>query len=122
MARLLRIVVLALCVGAFSSPPSASSLGLSVSDNRLVDESGQTIRLLGVSRSGSEYAHVEGFGFFDGPTGVRSIRAMKKWGINTVRVPLNPDCWAPTASRPGSAVRHTGPRSTGSASASETTS
>ena len=96
MARLVRIVVLALCVGAFSSPPSASSLGLSVSGNRLVDESGQTIRLLGVSRTGSEYACAEGFGFFDGPTGVRSIRAMKKWGINTVRVPLNPNCWLGT--------------------------
>ena len=42
MARLLRIVVLVLCVGAFSSPPGAS------------------------------------------------------WGINTMRVPLNPDCWLGT--------------------------
>ena len=96
MARLLRIVVLSLCVGAFSSPPAASALGVSVSGNRLVDESGHPIRLLGVSRSGSEYACAEGFGFFDGPTGPRSIRAMKQWGINAVRLPLNPDCWLGT--------------------------
>ena len=90
MTRVLRIVALALCVSAISSPPA---LGLSVSGNRLVDDSGGPIRLLGVSRSGSEYACAEGFGFFDGPTGMRSIRAMKRWGINAVRLPLNPDCW-----------------------------
>lgn len=93
MTRILRIVALALCLGAVSSPSRASALGLSVSGNHLVDESGQAIRLLGVSRSGSEYACAEGYGFFDGPTGARSIRAMKRWGINAVRLPLNPDCW-----------------------------
>jgi hypothetical protein len=93
MTRPLRIVVLAVCLGAILSPPAASALGLSVSGNQLVDESGQPIRLLGVSRSGSEYACAEGFGFFDGPTGARSIRSMKRWGINAVRLPLNPDCW-----------------------------
>src|SRR3954452_9946693 len=93
MARFLRIVLLAACLGAVSSPTAASALGLSVSGNHLVDESGQAIRLLGVSRSGSEYACAEGYGFFDGPTGNRSIRAMKRWGINAVRLPLNPDCW-----------------------------
>jgi endoglucanase len=96
MARLLRIVALALCAGAISSPASASGLGLSVAGDHLVDESDQPIRLLGVSRSGSEYACAEGFGFFDGPTGTRSIRAMRKWGINAVRLPLNPDCWLGT--------------------------
>jgi endoglucanase len=93
MTRVLRIVVLALSLGAISAPSAASALGLSVSGNHLVDTSGQPIRLLGVSRSGSEYACAEGFGFFDGPTSARSIRAMKKWGINAVRLPLNPDCW-----------------------------
>jgi len=93
MTRFLRIVVLALCLGAISARSPAAALGLSVSGNHLVDEGGQPIRLLGVSRSGSEYACAEGYGFFDGPTGARSIRAMKRWGINAVRLPLNPDCW-----------------------------
>ena len=96
MTRLLRTVLLVLCLGAVSSPAAASALGLSVSGNRLVNQAGQPIRLLGVSRSGSEYACAQGDGFFDGPTSRRSIRAMKKWGINAVRVPLNPDCWLGT--------------------------
>jgi endoglucanase len=93
MARFLLIGVLSLCLGAFLSPPAASAFVVSVSGNHLVDEAGQPLRLLGVSRSGSEYACAEGYAFFDGPTGNRSIRAMKKWGINAVRLPLNPDCW-----------------------------
>src|SRR3954447_14068296 len=93
MARFLRIVLLAACLGAVSSPCTASALTLSVSGNHLVGDAGQPVRLHGVSRSGSEYACAEGYGFFDGPTSARSIRAMKKWGINAVRLPLNPDCW-----------------------------
>jgi endoglucanase len=96
MARFVRIVVLALSMGAILSPSSASALRLSVSGNHLVDDVGTPLRLLGVSRSGSEYACAEGFGFFDGPTDARSIRAMRRWGINAVRLPLNPDCWLGT--------------------------
>jgi endoglucanase len=36
---------------------------------------------------------VLGLGIFDGPTDATSITAMKAWQINTVRVPLNEDCW-----------------------------
>jgi hypothetical protein len=38
MTRVLRIVALAVCVSAISSPPA---LGLSVSGNHLVDDSGR---------------------------------------------------------------------------------
>ena len=93
MTRLIRIALILACLGAAWAPTSASGLALGVSGNHLVDQAGQPIRLLGVNRSGSEYACAEGFGFFDGPTGPRSIRAMKRWGINAVRLPLNPDCW-----------------------------
>ncbi len=61
--------------------------------NRLVNASGHPIRLLGVDRSGTEYACVQGWGIFDGPSGPASIRAMKAWRIDAVRVPLNEDCW-----------------------------
>ena len=65
-----------------------------VSGNRLVDQIGQTVRLLGVNRSGAEYACAEGWGIFDGPTDDdTSIAYMKAWKINTVRLPLNEDCW-----------------------------
>ena len=66
---------------------------MNVVGNRLVDGSGNPIRLIGVNRSGTEYACVEGFGIFDGPSDAASIAAMASWHINAVRVPLNEDCW-----------------------------
>jgi uncharacterized protein YbdZ (MbtH family) len=64
-----------------------------VAGNRLVDGGGQPLRLLGVNRSGTEYACMQGIGFFAGPADRRAIAAMKAWGINAVRIPLNEDCW-----------------------------
>jgi hypothetical protein len=59
-----------------------------------VDARGKVIRLLGVNRSGAEYMCLQtGGGLFDGPTSIRSIRAMKRWHIDAVRVPLNESCW-----------------------------
>ncbi|MBV8597559.1 MAG: cellulase family glycosylhydrolase, partial [Actinobacteria bacterium] len=46
-----------------------------------------------MNRSGLEYACVQGWGFTDGPVDATSIAAMKAWGIDAVRVPLNEDCW-----------------------------
>jgi len=71
----------------------APVLSVSVQGNALVDGSGAHIRLLGVNRSGAEFACAQGWGIFDGPTDAASIAAMKSWHINTVRVPLNEDCW-----------------------------
>jgi endoglucanase len=70
-----------------------AALALVVSGNHLVNGSGKTVRLLGVNRSGLEYACVQGWGFADGPTDAVSIAAMKTWSIDAVRVPLNEDCW-----------------------------
>ena len=70
-----------------------SRLAVRVIGNEFVDGHGQTIRLLGVNRSGAEYPCIQGWGFFDGPTDDRAIAAMTEWRINTVRVPLNEDCW-----------------------------
>jgi len=67
--------------------------GLQVSGNHLVDGSGRTVRLLGVNRSGTEYACIQGFGFFDGPSDDASIQSIVGWHANAVRVPLNEDCW-----------------------------
>jgi endoglucanase len=67
--------------------------GLHVVDNQLVNRHGEPVRLLGVNRSGAEYACVDGHGFFAGPTGRRAVAAMTAWGINAVRVPLNEHCW-----------------------------
>jgi endoglucanase len=46
-----------------------------------------------VNRSGTEFLCVQGHGIFDGPHGQASVSAMKAWGINAVRIPLNEACW-----------------------------
>ena len=51
------------------------------------------VRLLGASHSGTEYACVGGYGIFDGPSDASLPRAMASWNMNTVRIPLNEDCW-----------------------------
>ena len=67
---------------------------LSVSKNHIVNQTGDIIRLIGVNRSGAEYACAEGSGIWDGPTDTDpAIRAMAAWHINAVRIPLNEDCW-----------------------------
>jgi hypothetical protein len=86
-------VLTALLLALLFLAGSAAALELRVQGSRLVDASGAAVRLLGVNRSGAEYSCIQGYGFFDGPTGERSIRAMKRWQINAVRVPLNEDCW-----------------------------
>lgn len=84
---------------------SRSSLGLHVEGNRLVDE-GRVVRLLGVDWSGSGRACAEGTGFVSGPTDRAAIRAMLRWRINAVRIPLNEDCWlAPDGSTTGAPYR-----------------
>jgi endoglucanase len=67
---------------------------LHVTGNELVNSSGTRVVLHGMDRSGSEYACVQGWGFFDGPVDEASILAMKSWSnVTAVRVPLNEACW-----------------------------
>jgi Cellulase (glycosyl hydrolase family 5) len=71
----------------------AASPYVAVSGNHIVDESGEPVRLLGVNRSGAEYACLQGRRVFDGPSNSASVQAMAAWRIDAVRVPLNEDCW-----------------------------
>jgi len=66
---------------------------LHVSGNRLVNSHGRPVLLHGVNRSGTEFLCVQGHGIFDGPHDQASVSAMKAWGVNAVRVPLNEACW-----------------------------
>ena len=78
------------------SPPSPPPKALHVQGNTLRDPAGTTVRLLGVNRAGTEYMctwTTQGGKTFDGSTGPNSVAAMLTWNINTVRVPLNEDCW-----------------------------
>jgi hypothetical protein len=67
--------------------------GLHVVGSELQDADGNVVRLRGVNRAGSEYACIEGKGFFDGPTDDTAIAAMLTWNVNAVRIPLNEACW-----------------------------
>jgi endoglucanase len=82
-----------------SAAPPGAIAGLRVQGNEIVNADGATVRLTGFNSAGAEYACVEGWGIFDGtedpvrmPESV--VRAMASWqGANTVRVPLNEQCW-----------------------------
>ncbi|MGW2824986.1 cellulose binding domain-containing protein [Streptomyces sp. NPDC001443] len=77
-----------------TEPPSdGTAPALHVSGNRLVDASGGTRRLLGVNRSGGEFMCVQGYGIWDGPVDDAAIKAIADWKANTVRIPLNEECW-----------------------------
>jgi endoglucanase len=74
-------------------PATSTAPQLHVSGNKLVNASGSQVILRGVDRSGTEYDCVQGYGVFDGPSNQASITAMRQWGVNAVRVPLNEACW-----------------------------
>jgi hypothetical protein len=76
---------------AFAGPPVVR-----VSGNHLVSGSGAPIRLIGVDQAGAESACVAGDGFgIPGDNGgtPKLIASLKSWKINSVRLPLNEDCW-----------------------------
>lgn len=75
-----------------STPQVTSAAPLAVEGNQLV-AGGAPVTLVGANRAGTEYACAQGWGIFDGPSTTASLEAMRAWGINTVRVPLNEDCW-----------------------------
>jgi hypothetical protein len=67
--------------------------GLHVVGRQLLDGANQPVVLRGVNRSGTEYACIQGWGFFDGPSDLASAQAIAAWGANAVRIPMNEDCW-----------------------------
>src|SRR3954447_13611703 len=74
------------------SPPPPPASGLHVSGNRLLDASGATVRLHGVNYSGTEYACIQGWGVFDGPSDAAMVKAIASWHSNIVHIGLNEDC------------------------------
>jgi hypothetical protein len=88
----LALVLLAAGIGG-GQPAAPPHPWVGVRGAHLVDESGHRVRLLGVNRSGTEYRCQQGYGIFEGPVGKKAIGAIKGWGANTVRVPLNESCW-----------------------------
>ncbi len=72
---------------------SAAPLSISVVGNHFVNGAGQTIRLLGVNREGTEYACFQGTGYSVGPEDASDAAAIGSWQGNAVRIPINEDCW-----------------------------
>ncbi|MBV9646451.1 MAG: cellulase family glycosylhydrolase [Candidatus Eremiobacteraeota bacterium] len=72
---------------------AATLSGIRVSGNHLVDGNQNVVHLQGVNRSGTEYACIQGWGIFDGPSDAKSVAAIASWNSNIVRVLLNEDCW-----------------------------
>jgi endoglucanase len=91
--RLLGLILTTLVVGGLLTAPCFAKPWIGVRGNQLVDRGGNPVRLLGVNRSGTEYQCQQGSGIFEGPDDEASIRAMRRWDINVVRVPLNESCW-----------------------------
>ena len=91
-ASLLFVVVLT-TAGATSRAAAATLTALHVDGARLVDASGHTVMLHGVNRVGSEYMCAQDRGIFDGPMDDAAIAAIRTWGMNAVRIPLNEHCW-----------------------------
>jgi hypothetical protein len=73
-------------------PPPPPSGGLHVSGNQLLDASNKLVRLHGVNYSGTEYACIQGWGIFDGPSDDASVSAIRSWNTNVVHIGLNEDC------------------------------
>ncbi|MCC7371412.1 MAG: cellulase family glycosylhydrolase [Chloroflexi bacterium] len=101
LSLLLVLAVLAVLAASVSpaaplpalAAPAASVSGLHVAGNQILNGSGQVVRLRGVNRTSGEYACIQGWGIFEGPTSDAAIQAMLSWKINVVRIPLNEDCW-----------------------------
>jgi endoglucanase len=94
------LLVLGVAPSQASSAPRVAPGRLEVAGKQLRDGAGQPVRLLGVNRAGTEYACAQGWGIFDGPHDADSVAAMRAWGINAVRVPLNEHCWLGLADVP----------------------
>jgi endoglucanase len=60
--------------------------------NQLLDGNNQTVHLQGVNYSGTEYACIQGWGIFDGPSDDAMVSAIASWHANVVHIGLNEDC------------------------------
>lgn len=99
-SAILAAILAIISTGAAPTPVLAAGMSVSVVGNQLVDSSGNTIRLLGVNHSGSEFMCIQsgtpgnlGWGIIDGPTNLASAQAITSWHADAVRIPLNEDCW-----------------------------
>lgn len=75
-------------------PASSAPPVLTVDGHRIVDAtSGREFVPHGVNWPSFEYACQQGWGYSNAGARPETASAMLEWNINTVRIPLNQDCW-----------------------------
>src|SRR5690242_8501462 len=79
LAAFLSVLAALLMLAPATDTAAAASLGLHVSGNQLLDANGSVVHFHGVDRSGTEYACIQGWGIFDGPSDDASIAAIASW-------------------------------------------
>lgn len=94
-ALLVAAVLPAEAAFAAPRPTTKAARPLRVSGNTLVDDGGRVVQLRGVNRNSPEVLCIatNRTSYFHGPTDAASVAAIKAWGANVVRVPINEDCW-----------------------------
>ena len=82
--------------GLLAASPASAAVApdLEVSGSRIHNETtGREFIPRGVNFPSFEYACVQGWGYSNDGAGPSTAQAMLDWKINTVRIPLNQDCW-----------------------------
>lgn len=88
------MLALAGCLLLPVPPASASPPDLEVTGNRIRNvATGNEFIPRGVNWPSFEYACVQGWGYSHSGASPETAQAMLAWNINTVRIPLNQDCW-----------------------------
>lgn len=103
LAPVLILVVALLAALVVPAAGSAAAPRPVVKGKRLVDSrTGKTFVPRGANWPSFEYACFYGYAYNDGNATLAAVRAMKRWHMNVVRVPLNQDCWLGDDGRPAS--------------------
>jgi hypothetical protein len=96
----LAVLASTLSLAATAGPAAATAPNLHVDANQLVDnDTGQQFVPRGVNWPSFEYACFYGYGYSNAASDTQvgpddqDAANMEAWHINTVRVPLNQDCW-----------------------------
>ncbi len=93
------LLLFALLTGALAARADASAPTLRIAGNHFVGNGGLPLRLFAVHVPGSEYTCVSPIysadyrSYFVTPVGDAAMDAMRAWHVNTIRIPLNEQCW-----------------------------